>query len=169
MRTKDVDWLCDAGILCYGDMLEGRQFNVELYETIMFIRVFNGALLKVQIIYRRMKNDNLIMISELVKDVGESIVANTDYGGKLRETYFKIVGCMVEISIEPESGTLSTTRHSVWMRMFMFYELKKALMPYFKLISQTKKNHDKLKTVCVLIEIPFRQVYCTKSGKICYR
>jgi hypothetical protein len=58
---------------------------------IIFILLFNGADLKVQITYRRTRNVN-VMISELVKDVGESIVANTNYRiqrryrGKLRET-----------------------------------------------------------------------------------
>jgi hypothetical protein len=60
MRTADVDWPCDLVIVCYGDLLEGRMFNDELYETIMFIRLFNGADLKVQIIYRRARNDNAI-------------------------------------------------------------------------------------------------------------
>jgi hypothetical protein len=78
-RTADVNWQCDLGILCYGDLLEGRLFNVELYETIIFIHLFNGADLKAQIIYRGMRNGNVIMISELVKDVGESTAANTNY------------------------------------------------------------------------------------------
>jgi hypothetical protein len=55
MRTADVDWQCGLGILCYGDLLEGRLFNIELYTTIMLIRLFNDADLKVQITYRRMK------------------------------------------------------------------------------------------------------------------
>jgi hypothetical protein len=46
----------------------------------MFIRLFNGANKRVRIIYCRMRSDNVIMIGELVKDVGESIVANTNYG-----------------------------------------------------------------------------------------
>jgi hypothetical protein len=45
----------------------------------MFIPLFKGADVKVQIIYRRMRNDNVIMINELVTVV-ESIVANTNYG-----------------------------------------------------------------------------------------
>jgi hypothetical protein len=61
----------DLGILCYGDLLEGRLFNVELYETVMFARIFNGGDLTLQIIYRRMRNDS-VMISELMKDLGES-------------------------------------------------------------------------------------------------
>jgi hypothetical protein len=91
MRTAEVDWQCDVVIPCYGHVLEGGLFNVELYERDIFIRLCNGAVLKVQIIYRRMRNDNVIMISELVKDGGESIVANANYGfqcryrGKLRE------------------------------------------------------------------------------------
>jgi hypothetical protein len=60
MRTADVDWQCDLGILCYGDLWEGRLFKIELYATIMFIRSFNGADLKVQITYRRMRNDVII-------------------------------------------------------------------------------------------------------------
>jgi hypothetical protein len=40
----------------------------------------------------------------------------------------------------------------------MCRELKIAVVPYFKLISQAEENHDKLKVVCV-IEIRFRQVY----------
>jgi hypothetical protein len=46
----------------------------------MFICLFNDADLKVQTIYRRMRNGNIIMISKLAKDVRESIVANTNYG-----------------------------------------------------------------------------------------
>jgi hypothetical protein len=69
--TVDVDWQC-------GDLLEVRLLHVKLCETIMFIHLFHGAELKVQIIYRRMKNGN-VLVSELVKDVGESIVANTNY------------------------------------------------------------------------------------------
>jgi hypothetical protein len=46
-RTADVHWPCDLGIVCYGDLLEGTLFNGELYETIMFIRLFNGADLRV--------------------------------------------------------------------------------------------------------------------------
>jgi hypothetical protein len=38
-------------------------------------------------------------------------------------------------------------------------------MPYLKVISQTKENHDKLKIACVLVEIRFKQVYCTKTIK----
>jgi hypothetical protein len=59
--TADVDWQCDLGILCCGDLLEGGLFKVELYETIMFVRLFNGAHLKVQIIYRRMRNHNVML------------------------------------------------------------------------------------------------------------
>jgi hypothetical protein len=35
----------------------------------------------------------------------------------------------------------------------MYGELKKVIMPYFKLISQPQKNHDKLKIACVLTGI----------------
>jgi hypothetical protein len=63
-RTADTNAQCDLGVLCCGDLLEVRLFNVELCEKIVFIRLFNGAGLKVQIIYRRMKNDNVIMISK---------------------------------------------------------------------------------------------------------
>jgi hypothetical protein len=66
----------DLGI-CSGDLLEGRLFNVELYELCLFVYL---TALTLQIVYSRMRNDNVIMISELVKDVGESIVANTNYG-----------------------------------------------------------------------------------------
>jgi hypothetical protein len=68
------------GIHCYGDLLEDRLFNGELYETVTFIRLFNGGDFKVQVTYSRTRIDNVIMISELVKDVGESIVANINYG-----------------------------------------------------------------------------------------
>jgi hypothetical protein len=56
MSNADVDWQRDLGILCYGDSLEGRLFNMELYATVTFIRLHNGVDLKVQIIYRRMRN-----------------------------------------------------------------------------------------------------------------
>jgi hypothetical protein len=57
MRTADVDWQCDLGILYYGDLWEGRLFNIELYATIMLNRLFNGADMKVQIIFRRKRNN----------------------------------------------------------------------------------------------------------------
>jgi hypothetical protein len=34
---------CELRILCFGDLLNGRLFNIELYETVMFIHLFNGA------------------------------------------------------------------------------------------------------------------------------
>jgi hypothetical protein len=46
MRTADVYCLCDSGSLCFGDLLEVGLFGVQLYEIIMFIRLFNGADLK---------------------------------------------------------------------------------------------------------------------------
>jgi hypothetical protein len=71
MRTADVDWQVDVvGILCCGDVLKGRLVNVELYETVLLISLFNDAVLKVKIIYRRLRNDNVILISELVKRCG---------------------------------------------------------------------------------------------------
>jgi hypothetical protein len=48
MRTADVDWQCDLGILCYDDLMEDRLFNIELYAIIIYIRLFNGADLNVQ-------------------------------------------------------------------------------------------------------------------------
>jgi hypothetical protein len=45
----------------------------------------------------------------------------------------------------------------------MHGKFKKAVMPYFKLKSHAEKSHDKLKMACVLIEIRFRQAYCTNS------
>jgi hypothetical protein len=57
MRTADADWQCDLVILCCGDLLEGRLFDVRFYEAIMFLRLLNGADLKVPIIYRQMRND----------------------------------------------------------------------------------------------------------------
>jgi hypothetical protein len=36
-RTADADWQSDLGILCYGDLLEGRLFNIELYVTGLFV------------------------------------------------------------------------------------------------------------------------------------
>jgi hypothetical protein len=56
------------------------------------------------------------------------------------------------------------TRYSVWLRMLLYGELKKVVMPNFRLISQAENKHDKL-----LIEIRFRQVYCTNTSKMCYR
>jgi hypothetical protein len=50
----------------------------------MFIRLFNRDDLNVQIMYRRIRNYNVVMISELVNNVGESIVANTNYGIAMR-------------------------------------------------------------------------------------
>jgi hypothetical protein len=58
----------------------------------MFIRLFNGGDLTLQIIYHQMRKYNATVINEMVKDVGESIVANKNYGismqyrGKLWET-----------------------------------------------------------------------------------
>jgi hypothetical protein len=53
----------------------------------------------------------------------------------------------------------------MWMSMVILGEFKKAVMLYFKLKSQAEKNRDKLKIGCVLIEIRFRQVYCTNTIK----
>jgi hypothetical protein len=69
--TTHVDCQCDLRNFCCGDLLECRVFNVELCETILFIRLFNCCDLTLQNIYRRMRSDNVIMISELVEDVGE--------------------------------------------------------------------------------------------------
>jgi hypothetical protein len=38
----------------------------------------------------------------------------------------------------------------------MYGELKKAAMPYFKVISQPEENHDKLERACVVIEVRFK-------------
>jgi hypothetical protein len=51
----------------------------------------------------------------------------------------------------------------------MYGEVKKAVMSYFKLISQAEKNYDILKMAGVLIEIRNRQAYDTSTRKICYR
>jgi hypothetical protein len=45
----------------------------------MFILLFKGGDLTFQI-YCQMRNNNVILISELAKDAGESILANTNYG-----------------------------------------------------------------------------------------
>jgi hypothetical protein len=47
-------------------------------------------------------------------------------------------------------------RHSVWLRMIVYGEFKKRFVSYFNEISQTEKNHEKLKVACVLIEIRLR-------------
>lgn len=65
-----------------GDLLEGWPFNVDLYGKVMFVRLFYGGDLTLKIVYRRMGN-NMITISESLKDVGESIVPNTKYGFSL--------------------------------------------------------------------------------------
>jgi hypothetical protein len=80
IRSANVDWQCDSGFLCYGDLLRGRLFHVELYETIVFIHLFNSADFKLQIIYRRMRNGIVIIVSKLVNNVIKFIVANADYG-----------------------------------------------------------------------------------------
>jgi hypothetical protein len=67
---------------------------------------------------------------------------------------------MIEIlqeSSEFESGT-AITQHSVWLSMVMYGELKKAVMPSFRLISQAERNHDNIKIACVLIQIRFREL-----------
>jgi hypothetical protein len=48
IKTADIDFQCGLRIICYGYLMKGRLFNVELYETIMFIHLFNGADLKVK-------------------------------------------------------------------------------------------------------------------------
>jgi hypothetical protein len=75
--------------------LEGREFNVELYEAVMFIRVFNGGDVTLQIIYSRSRHNNVIMISELVRDVGESMVANTKHGISL-QIQRKTIGNLIQ-------------------------------------------------------------------------
>jgi hypothetical protein len=35
LRTPDVDWQWDLGVLCYGDLLDCRLFNIELYAIVI--------------------------------------------------------------------------------------------------------------------------------------
>jgi hypothetical protein len=75
MRNADVDISIgrNLGKLCCSDLLEGGLFNVELYERAKFIRSFDGGDLYLLIIYRRLRNDNAIMINGLVKEVGHRL------------------------------------------------------------------------------------------------
>jgi hypothetical protein len=50
----------------------------------MFIRLFDGGDLKVQIIYRLLRNYNVIIISELMKEVEGWIIADRNYGNSLQ-------------------------------------------------------------------------------------
>jgi hypothetical protein len=84
-----------------------------------------------------MRNNNVIMISELVKDVGESIVANTNYGISV-QVQRKSTGNLVQGRRLCDrdfnrnrldlNRTLSITQHSAWLRMVLYDELKKAVM-----------------------------------------
>jgi hypothetical protein len=69
----------------------------------MFVRLFNGANSCFQIMYRRIRKYNVIIVNKLVRDLGESMVANTKYGisvevqRKTSGSLFNIVGYTVEI------------------------------------------------------------------------
>jgi hypothetical protein len=69
----------ELGNVYCGDFLKGGLFHVELYETIVF-RLFNSGDSPVCIVSRRMRNYSVIMISELVNYIGESVVTDTSYG-----------------------------------------------------------------------------------------
>lgn len=64
-----VNWQCDLDIVCYDDLLAVGIFNIEVYERIMFIRLFKGADLQCQIIYRRI-SDKVTAIREGLVHVG---------------------------------------------------------------------------------------------------
>jgi hypothetical protein len=64
MRTADIDWQCYAMVICWR-----VGYLTSIYMRIMCICLSNGANLTVHIIYRRMRNGNVIIITELVKDV----------------------------------------------------------------------------------------------------
>jgi hypothetical protein len=63
----------------------------------MFLRLFIGCDLEVWLIYRRIRNANVIMNSEFLKDVGESIVADTRYGTPM-EVQRKTTGNLTQSS-----------------------------------------------------------------------
>jgi hypothetical protein len=50
----------------------------------------------------------------------------------------------------------------------MCSEMKKAVVSYFRVTSETEKN-CKVKVAYVLIEMQFRQVYRTNISKRCYQ
>jgi hypothetical protein len=41
--TVLVDLECDLRNSCYDELLESGPFNMEYYETVMFIRLFSGS------------------------------------------------------------------------------------------------------------------------------
>jgi hypothetical protein len=60
--------------------LDMSQYNAELlYETVVF-HLFNGGDSAVHIMSRQTRNYSVIMISELVNNVGESVVTDISYG-----------------------------------------------------------------------------------------
>lgn len=74
--------------------LFGRRYNFELSETVRkFIRL---SVASDRIICRRIRNGNVIIISKLAKDIGESIVPNTNYGisMQLQEKPRNLIHCI---------------------------------------------------------------------------
>lgn len=69
--TAHVDWHRDLDICCCGYLLLDRRSNVKLHETVVFIRLFKSADLKLPFIYRQMGNYS-VMDSEFVMGFGGS-------------------------------------------------------------------------------------------------
>jgi hypothetical protein len=122
-----------------------------------------------------MKNGNVIIIGLLIKNVEKSIVANTEYRISVqvqRKTMRNLIQrtrfydrLRTKLPVF-ESGKLSRKQNLVWLSMVMYGQFKKTAIPYFKLIPQAEKTHDRIKIICLLVEIPFKQVYCTDTNKM---
>jgi hypothetical protein len=103
--------------------------------TVIFICLFDRSDLKDQIIYRPMRNGNVIMImiiSGLVKYVGESIVANTSYGISM-QVQRKTTGNLIQDSWLYDQDVnriqLYLNQERFVLGVVMYGELEKAVMP----------------------------------------
>jgi hypothetical protein len=90
----------------------------------------------------------------------DSVVANARYEisvqKKSRGNLIQDSAFMIEIltGINLMRNTF-LTRYFMWL-MVMSCEFKKYIVSYFRQMSQSMKNHEKLELVCVLIEINLR-------------
>jgi hypothetical protein len=132
--TADVDLQCRVLNFCYGDLLEGRLFDIELCATIVFSRLFNGAGFKLQIIYRRMRN-NVITPGAAKKGQSSVLFINVCWNRYLLWYIY------INVSLNWEKLTMklgssfvfkriATWRTTVWRRKwFIFAHMSRSYEP----------------------------------------
>lgn len=60
-----ISIISDLDNPCCGRLLEDRPFSGELFELVMFVRLFKADNLKIQVTHCLMRIDSVIMIGEL--------------------------------------------------------------------------------------------------------